>query len=89
MPFVVLEIKDKHLIRWKLREIMARERFTIRKLALVTGLHKNTIAGLRNYDTLPGLGEGTMEKLCRALNCSPFDLIEYIPDPPPPNDNNP
>ena len=73
--------RKTQLIRWKLRELMARERMSIRKLSELTGLHKNTIALLRQQDTLPGMAEGTMEKLCRALNCTPYDLIEYIPEP--------
>jgi putative transcriptional regulator len=43
-------------------------------------MHRNSIASLRNQDTLPEIGGETLEKLCRALECTPFDLIEYIPE---------
>jgi putative transcriptional regulator len=72
--------KEKKLIRWRLREIMARHRVSIRKLAELTGMHRNSIGKLRNHDILPEIGGETMEKLCRALNCTPYDLIEYIPE---------
>ncbi|MBD2483520.1 helix-turn-helix transcriptional regulator [Planktothrix sp. FACHB-1365] len=68
------------LIRWKLREVMARQRVSIRQLAELTGLHRNTVAQLRGADTLPGLSQGTLEALCKALGCTPFELIEYDPD---------
>jgi len=77
---VVTLVKERTLIRWRLRELMARERVSIRTLAEVTGMHRNSIAKLRNQDILPGIGGETMEKLCRALNCTPFDLLEYIPE---------
>ncbi len=73
-------LKEKALIRWRLREVMARQRMSIRNLAEVTGMHRNSIASLRNQDTLPEIGGETLEKLCRALDCTPFDLIEYIPE---------
>ncbi|HEY9874478.1 MAG TPA: helix-turn-helix transcriptional regulator [Candidatus Obscuribacterales bacterium] len=68
------------MIRWKLRELMARHRLTVRGLAAMTGLHRNSIQHLRNFDELPGCGADTLEKLCVALDCTPFDLIEYIPE---------
>jgi len=46
----------------------------------MTGLHRNSIQHLRNFDELPGCGADTLEKLCVALDCTPFDLIEYIPE---------
>ena len=63
-----------------MREVMARQRVSIRQLAELTGLHRNTVAQLRSVDTLPGLSQGTLEALCKALGCTPFELIEYDPD---------
>jgi len=71
-------IRQEALIRWKLREVMARKRFSIRGLAEAAGLSRGTVTTLREADTLPGMGEGTLEKLCTALDCSPLDLIEYV-----------
>jgi len=71
-------LERKTLIRWKLRELMARKRLSIRKLAEITGMHRNSINHLRDFDVLPQIGAETLEKLCRALDCEPNDLIEYI-----------
>lgn len=70
----------KTLIYWRLREIMARRKMTNRKMAQLTGMHENSISHLKKQDTLPEIGGETLEKLCRALNCTPSDLIEYIPE---------
>lgn len=73
-------IPDKTLIYWRLRELMARQKMTNRKLAQLTGMHENSISHLKKQDTLPEIGGETLEKLCRALMCTPSDLIEYIPE---------
>jgi putative transcriptional regulator len=66
-------------IRWRLREIMARQRITNKRLAELMDVHPNTISNLKNQDTLPHIGE-TLDALCKYLDCTPSDLIEYVPD---------
>lgn len=58
---------------------MARQRMTNKRLADLMGVHPNTISNLKNQDTLPHIGE-TLDALCKFLNCTPSDLIEYLPD---------
>lgn len=70
----------KTLIYWRLRELMARHKMTNRKMAQLTGMHENSISHLKKQDTLPEIGGETLEKLCHALNCTPGDLIEYLPE---------
>lgn len=70
----------------KLREMMARyryrtgERLTYEKLAQRTGLSRTTLEALASR---PGYNTtlATLEKLCRALECEPGDLLEMLPDP--------
>jgi putative transcriptional regulator len=71
-------------IRWRLREIMARQRMTNKHLAELMGVHPNAVSRLKNQDTLPHIGSDTLNALCTYLNCTPSDLIEYIPDDTPP-----
>jgi putative transcriptional regulator len=71
----------KLAIRWRLREIMARERITNKSLAELMGVHPNAISSLKNQDTMPRIGGETLNSLCKFLDCTPADLIEYIPDP--------
>jgi putative transcriptional regulator len=67
-------------IRWRLREIMARGKMTNRELATKIGMHENSVSKLKTQDTLPRIGGETLNDICKALNCTPFDLIEYSPD---------
>lgn len=67
-------------IRWRLREIMARQRMTNKRLADLMGVHPNAISRIKNQDTLPQIGGETLDALCKFLECTPSDLIEYIPE---------
>ncbi|MBW4659289.1 MAG: helix-turn-helix transcriptional regulator [Drouetiella hepatica Uher 2000/2452] len=59
---------------------MADRKITNQALAQQLGMHPVSISKLKNTDELPGIGGATLAKLCDALNCTPADLIEYIPD---------
>ena len=72
----------------KVKEAMERyryrtgQRLTYEKLAERTGLAKPTIVAIASrldYNTTLA----TIEKLCRALECTPGDLLELLPDPEP------
>lgn len=67
------------MIIWKLNEIMALRRFSGKVLAEKLDIHPNTISRLRKTDEMPTINGDLLEKLCIALSCSPYDLIEYIP----------
>jgi putative transcriptional regulator len=69
-------------IRWRLREIMARERMTNKRLAELMGVHPNAVSSLKNQDKMPRIGGDTLNALCKYLDCTPSDLIEYIRDEP-------
>ena len=71
------------MLRMKLREAMDEhrrrfgERMTYELLAERTGLSRATlesIASRDNYNTTLN----TIEKLCRALDCQPGDLLELM-----------
>ncbi|AGY57036.1 helix-turn-helix domain-containing protein [Gloeobacter kilaueensis] len=68
------------VIRWRLREVMARKRITGRDLASALDLHETSISRLRASDTMPRLDGEQLNALCQALDCTPGDLLEYIPD---------
>ena len=68
------------MIRFKMAEVMGtRKVLNISELARKAGLSRLTIRGLY-YEKAKGIRWDTLEKICRALNCSVSDLIEYIPD---------
>ncbi|MGQ9557722.1 MAG: helix-turn-helix domain-containing protein [Desulfurispora sp.] len=62
----------------KLSEIMGRNRFKIKDVVERSELARNTVTELY-YDRAKMISFETMDKLCRALNCQPGDLFEYIP----------
>lgn len=59
---------------------MARQRMTNKHLAELMGVHPNAISRIKNQDTLPQIGGETLDALCKYLNCTPADLIEYVDD---------
>jgi putative transcriptional regulator len=69
----------KMSIKWRLRELMARHRVSNRDLAEVLQKHETTIARLKG-DDMPTLNGQTLNLICKTLNCTPMDLIEYMPD---------
>lgn len=66
-------------IKVHLSRIMGEKRIKISELAELTGLHRNGITKLYNEET-DGIKFDTLNKLCRVLNCSVEDIIEYIED---------
>nr|WP_255527231.1 helix-turn-helix transcriptional regulator [Oculatella sp. LEGE 06141] len=63
-----------------MREIMARQRMTNKRLAEQMGVHPNAVSHLKNQDIMPRIGAETLDALCKFLECTPSDLIEYVPD---------
>ncbi|MBQ7047554.1 MAG: helix-turn-helix domain-containing protein [Clostridia bacterium] len=49
--------------------------YKIRKTRLIS---EGTMTNLRN--SKGGLDPKTLNRLCRALECQPGDLMEYVPD---------
>lgn len=69
------------MIVWKLYELMARKRLTGKQVAEKINSHPNTVYRLRRPDgTMPAIDGELLNKLCKALDCTPNDLIKYIPD---------
>ncbi len=77
------------LIRWRLREVMARYKIKAKDLAKELGQTPNSISNLRNSDTMPRLDGYSLNNLCNALNnlapniqqeISPMTLIDYTRD---------
>ncbi|MBD1822806.1 helix-turn-helix domain-containing protein [Cyanobacteria bacterium FACHB-DQ100] len=59
---------------------MADRKITNQALSQVVGMHPVSISKLKNADDMPAIGGETLAKLCDALNCTPADLIQYVPD---------
>lgn len=77
------------LIKWRLREVMARYRIKAIDLAKEIGVSPNSVSNLRNSDSMPRLDGSSLNNLCNALNklainleeeITPFTLIDYTRD---------
>lgn len=68
------------MIRWKLNELMARERVKNKDLAEALEITENSVYRLRKVDEMPRLMPERLNGICKVLNCQPGELLEYVPD---------
>lgn len=69
------------MIRWKLDTLMRARRLKGRALAQRMGIGENYLSRVR-HDAPDRLSLSLLDGLCRELNCSIAELLEYVPDPP-------
>lgn len=73
-------VLENRLIRWKLRELMARKKKTNQEVANVLQKHWTTISRWKSTDEMPKLDGAELDGLCKALQCQLWELIEQVPD---------
>ncbi len=65
-------------LKWRLAVLMADREMDYKALGKAAGLHPNTVSKLKN--NMPErLEMTTLIKLCKALQCQPGELLQYIP----------
>ncbi len=64
-------------IRWNLPKLLAAKGLTPYRLAKLTGLSVPSAYALARPAVPATLKTATIDKLCRALDCTPGDLLEY------------
>ncbi|MFA5423342.1 MAG: helix-turn-helix transcriptional regulator [Phycisphaerae bacterium] len=67
------------MINIRLDYVLLDRRMKLKDLAEATGLAVNNLSILKT-NKARAIRFSTLEKLCEVLNCSPGDLLEYIPD---------
>jgi len=68
-------------IQWRLAVMMAERNLNNKDLTKLTGFHAVTISKLKTTRIMPSRLEYiTLDKLCKALQCQPGDLLKYSPD---------
>ena len=78
------------MLRWRLREVMARAKITNRELAAVLQVHETSVSRMKTSDTMPRIDGDTLDNLCNSLIklyqekginelVLPADLFEFIP----------
>jgi len=64
-------------IKINLSKLLGERKLRASEVARQTGINKNTLSSLYN-ENVSGIKFDTLEKLCKFLNCSVGDLIEYL-----------
>ncbi|MGB9792991.1 MAG: helix-turn-helix domain-containing protein [Thermacetogeniaceae bacterium] len=67
------------MIEWRLHIKMAEKRWRMIDLARESGVSRETIRKLYN-GKVAAVEMATLDRLCKALNCQPGDLMVYVPD---------
>ncbi len=66
-------------IKIHLGRLLGERRLRASEVTRKTGINKNTLSSLYN-EKVSGIRFDTLGRLCKFLNCSIGELIEYIPD---------
>ncbi|MGD2095445.1 MAG: helix-turn-helix transcriptional regulator [Phycisphaerales bacterium] len=67
------------MINIRLDYVLLDNKMKLKDLAEATGLAVNNLSILKT-NKARAIRFSTLNSLCKALNCTPGDLIEYIPD---------
>ncbi len=67
------------MINIRLDYLLLDRRLKLKDLAEATGLAVNNLSILKT-NKARAIRFSTLNSLCKALNCTPGELIEYIPD---------
>jgi putative transcriptional regulator len=69
------------MINVRLDYVLLDRRMKLTALAEATGIALNNLSVLKT-NKARAVRFSTLNSICKALNCSPGDLLEFIPDPP-------
>ena len=69
------------MIRVRLDYLLLDNRMKLKELAEATGLAVNNLSILKT-NKARAIRFSTLNALCKALNCNPGDLLEYVGDRP-------
>lgn len=67
------------MISIKVAEMMGKHRLNQKTLSKLTGIRPNTISALW-HGTAKRLDMDQLDVLCKALNCQPGELLEWVED---------
>ena len=69
------------MINIRLDYVLLDKRMKLTELADAAGIALNNLSVLKT-NKARAIRFSTLNSICKALNCSPGDLLEYIPDSP-------
>ncbi len=74
---MAIKFRLKSLIEQK--EIAENRRITYRDIAFEAGVSTNTLTQMANQK-MKQIGLITIDKLCKYFDCTPGDILIYVPD---------
>jgi len=67
------------MINIRLDYVLLDKRMKLKDLADMTGIAMNNLSVLKT-NKARAIRFSTLEALCKALDCTPGELLEYVPD---------
>jgi putative transcriptional regulator len=67
------------MINIRLDHVLLDKRMKLTELAEATGIALNNLSVLKT-NKARAIRFSTLDAICKALNCAPGDLLEYVPD---------
>ncbi len=64
-------------IRIRLDDIMSRKKISLNELSQKVGITLSNLSIIKNQKS-KAIRLSTLDALCKALNCQPGDIIEYV-----------
>lgn len=71
------EVSDLAIKYYKLLDLLQRQKISKGQFAQMTGLSSATVAKLSSHRSV---NVEIIDRVCKALNCQPGDIMEYVPD---------
>ncbi len=68
------------MINIRLDYVLLDRRMKLKDLSEATGLAVNNLSTLKT-NKARAIRFSTLEAICKAMKCTPGDLLEYIPEP--------
>jgi len=66
-------------VHCRLSSILGAKRIKMADLVRMTGVSKTTINAMY-HDKVQKIDYGVINRICKALECDVYDLIQYVPD---------
>lgn len=67
------------MINIRLDYVLLDKRMKLKELSEITGIAVNNLSVLKT-NKARAIRFSTLEAICKAIGCSPGDLMEYVPD---------
>ncbi|MHC5140174.1 MAG: helix-turn-helix domain-containing protein [Planctomycetota bacterium] len=67
------------MINIRLDYVLLDRRMKLKELSEITGIAVNNLSVLKT-NKARAIRFSTLEAICKALDCNPGDLIEFVPD---------